>query len=77
MAAKKTAKTKLETAAKKVPAKKSTTRKVKSSPREVRPSIEVIARAAYLNYRHRIENSLPGDPNSDWLEAERQNSGLR
>jgi hypothetical protein len=76
MAAKKTAKTTLKTAAKKVPAKKSTTGKVKSSPGEVRPSIEVIARAAYLNYRHRTEHGLPGDSNGDWLEAERQNSGL-
>ncbi|MCX8496974.1 MAG: hypothetical protein ORN51_12405 [Akkermansiaceae bacterium] len=76
MAAKKTTKTTLETALKKVPAKKSTTKKVKSPKSEVRPSIEVIARAAYLNYRRRIEKGLPGDPRSDWLEAERQNSGL-
>jgi hypothetical protein len=32
----------------------------------------MIAREAYLNYRRRIEQGLPGDRESDWLEAERQ-----
>jgi hypothetical protein len=38
----------------------------------VKPSLDAIARAAYLNYRRRVEQSLPGNPHSDWLEAERQ-----
>jgi len=61
--------------AKKMPAKKSAPKKVKAVAAKPRPSIEVIARAAYLNYRHRIDNDLPGDPNSDWLEAQRQHFG--
>ena len=36
-----------------------------------RPSPDVIARAAYLNYRRRVEQGLPGDSHGDWLEAER------
>jgi hypothetical protein len=46
-------------AAKKIPAKKTT------------PSIEAVAKAAYLNYRRRVEQGLPGCHDSDWLEAER------
>ncbi|MGA0846823.1 MAG: hypothetical protein ACO3RV_09795 [Luteolibacter sp.] len=34
-----------------------------------------IARAAYLNYRRRVEQGLPGDCESDWLEAEQQLGG--
>ena len=34
-------------------------------------SPDVIARAAYLNYRRREEQGLPGDSHGDWLEAER------
>ena len=41
-----------------------------TSPSKVTP--DMIARAAYLNYRRRIEQGLPGDRESDWLEAERQ-----
>ena len=37
-----------------------------------KPSLDAIARAAYLNYRRRVEQSLPGNPHGDWLEAERQ-----
>ena len=37
-----------------------------------KPSLDVIARAAYLNYRRRVEQGLPGDSHGDWLEAERQ-----
>jgi hypothetical protein len=33
---------------------------------------DAIARAAYLNYRRRVEQGLPGDSRGDWLEAERQ-----
>jgi hypothetical protein len=38
----------------------------------VKPSLDAIARAAYLNYRRRVELGLPGDAKGDWLEAERQ-----
>jgi hypothetical protein len=41
-------------------------------PAAARPSLDWIARAAYLNYRRRVEQGLPGDSQSDWLEAERQ-----
>jgi hypothetical protein len=41
----------------------------KPSPR---PSLDTIARAAYLNYRRRVEQGLPGNSQGDWLEAERQ-----
>ena len=33
---------------------------------------DMIAPAAYLIYRRRVEQGLPGDSHSDWLEAERQ-----
>ena len=33
---------------------------------------DIVARAAYLNYRNRVDLGLPGDMQSDWLEAERQ-----
>ncbi len=49
-------------AAKKAPARKNA----------VKPSLDAIARAAYLNYRRRVEQGLPGDSHGDWLEAERQ-----
>lgn len=39
-----------------------------------KPSLDAVARAAYLNYRRRVEQGLPGDSHSDWLEAERQSS---
>jgi hypothetical protein len=35
----------------------------------------MIARVAYLNYRRRLEQGLPGDSRSDWLEAEKQLTG--
>ena len=37
-----------------------------------KPSPDAIARAAYLNYRRRVEQGLPGDSHGDWLEAERE-----
>jgi hypothetical protein len=37
-----------------------------------KPSLDSIARGAYLNYRRRVEQGLPGDSDGDWLEAERQ-----
>lgn len=53
-------------AAKKAPSKKAA----------AKPSLDVVARAAYLNYRNRVEKGLPGDSHGDWLEAERQHTGL-
>lgn len=64
-AAKKTAK---KTAAKKA-APKAASPKPEKKPA---PSLEAIARSAYLNYRRRVEQGLPGDTHGDWLEAERQ-----
>lgn len=63
--AKKVAMTKTPAAKKAVPAKKVAAK----SP--VKPTVEAIARAAYINYLKRMENGLPGDSESDWLEAER------
>ncbi|MFT3991030.1 MAG: hypothetical protein QM680_06425 [Luteolibacter sp.] len=66
-------------AAKKSPARKAATKAAtKTEARPVaekkagRISPDILARAAYLNYRRRVENSLPGDANGDWLEAERR-----
>lgn len=78
-AAKKTAKSADETslkspAAKKTTAKKAATAgpKAAAAPKKSAPSIDSVARSAYLNYRRRVENGLPGDSHGDWLEAERQ-----
>jgi len=62
-------------AAKKAVAKKAapaskTSKKTAKAP--VRPPLDAIARAAYLNYRRRVEQDLPGDSHGDWLEAEKQ-----
>lgn len=55
--------------------------KSEKSPKEVKAPkpekktalpIEEVAKGAYLNYRRRVENGLPGDSHGDWLEAERQ-----
>jgi hypothetical protein len=62
-------------AAQKTAPAKSATKAVKSpaaKPAATKPSSDAIARAAYLNYRRRVEQGLPGDSHSDWLEAERQ-----
>lgn len=56
-------------AVKKVAAKK--TAKKAAPPVAAKPSPDAIARAAYLNYRRRVEQGLPGDSRDDWLEAER------
>ena len=87
MAAKKTAKTTTESAPKKAeatpkPAAKKAAKKAavkKTAPAAAKkapakPSLDVVARAAYLNYRNRVEKDLPGDSHGDWLEAERQHS---
>jgi hypothetical protein len=79
-AAKKAAKTATKAAVKtavKAPAKKAAAAAAKPAaaarkPPAVKPSLDAIARAAYLNYRRRVEQGLPGDSHGDWLEAERQ-----
>ncbi len=76
-AAKKTTKT--EKTTKKAPAKKAAAKKAgvkKAAVKKVAKvpvvTVEALARAAYLNYRRRVEQGLPGDSDGDWLEAERQ-----
>lgn len=74
MAAKKTVK---KAPAKKAVAKKTAAKKAastKDGKAAARPSFEDLARAAYLNYRRRVEQGLPGDQQGDWLEAERQSA---
>jgi DNA-binding protein HU-beta len=82
-AAKKTTKTtkkEAPAAAKKAPAKKAAAKKaaVKKAAKAAKAAkvpgvtVEALARAAYLNYRRRVEQGLPGDSDGDWLEAERQ-----
>ena len=56
-------------AAKKAATKPAAKKSVAKAPEK--PSPDVIARAAYLNYRRRVEQGLPGDARGDWLEAER------
>lgn len=84
-AAKKAA-TKTAPAAKKVPAKKAVATKAAANSATApaakktstaKPSLDAVARAAYLNYRRRVERGLPGDSHGDWLEAERQFNELR
>jgi hypothetical protein len=85
MAAKKTAKKTKESTPAKAPApvakkaaKKAVTKAAKSpapkAAKKAAPKIttDMIAREAYLNYRRRVEQGLPGDSHTDWLEAERQ-----
>lgn len=85
MAAKKTAKKTTESTPAKTPApvakktaQKAATKAVKSpalkAAKSAAPKIttDMIAREAYLNYRRRVEQGLPGDSHSDWLEAERR-----
>ncbi len=66
--------------AKKAPAKKATKtaakKAVKSAAKKPATkkssaSYEAVAHAAYLNYRRRMDLGLPGDHDTDWLEAER------
>lgn len=76
--AKKATKTAKKAVAKKAAkvAKKSTTEPAAAAPAakktSAKPSLDSIARAAYLNYRRRVEQGLPGDSHGDWLEAERK-----
>lgn len=68
--AKKSAEEKSPAAPKKAAAKKVAAPAAKKVP--AKPSLDAVARAAYLNYRRRVEQGLPGDSHGDWLEAERQ-----
>ena len=65
-AKKASAKKATKTAAK--PAVKSATKK--PAAKKAPASYEAIAHAAYLNYRRRMDLGLPGDHDTDWLEAE-------
>lgn len=64
-----------KTAVKAAPAKKAAKKAAKpasdKAPKKAPVSIEAVAKAAYLNYRRRVEQGLPGCHDSDWLEAER------
>ncbi len=65
--------------AKKAAAKKATKTVAKKAVKTVEkkatvkrsPNYEAVAQAAYLNYRRRMDLGLPGDHDTDWLEAER------
>jgi hypothetical protein len=61
-------------AAKKAPAKKAATKAAAPTAAKpaAKPTPDAIARAAYLNYRRRVEQGLPGDSHGDWLAAEKQ-----
>ncbi len=83
MAAKKTAKktTAKKPPAKKTPAKKAPAKKAaaKKAPKKkaaktkkAAPSIDEITRVAYSIYLKRMETGAPGDPHTDWIEAEKQ-----
>lgn len=77
MAAKKTAKKTPEPATPPTPVAKKTAKKAVKKPATTKPAApkvtaDAIARVAYLNYRRRVEQGLPGDSDSDWVEAERQ-----
>lgn len=77
MAAKKTAKKTLEPASPPTPVAKKTAKKAVKKTAPTKPATpkvttDAIARVAYLNYRRRVEQGLPGDSDSDWVEAERQ-----
>jgi hypothetical protein len=56
-------------AVKKVAAKKAA--KPAERKAAAKPTPDELARAAYLNYRRRVEQGLPGDSHADWLEAVR------
>lgn len=58
-------------AAVKPAAKKAAVKKAASPKPAAKVTPDVLARAAYLNYRRRVEQGLPGDSHGDWLEAER------
>lgn len=60
---------------KKAVAKKAAKTSAKKEAKKAPVSIEAVAKAAYLNYQRRMELGLPGDHDSDWLEAERSLRG--
>ena len=64
-------------AAKKAPAKVAAKKAAakKTAAKKPVPSLAAVTKAAYLNYRRRMELGLPGDHDSDWLEAERSIMG--
>lgn len=72
--AKKTPKPAAKKAAK--PAVKKAGAKSVAAKSAAKVSVDEVARAAYLNYRRRVEQGLPGDSHGDWLEAERRLSDL-
>lgn len=63
-------------AAKKTAVKKTVATKpaaaAKADSSLLRPTRDEITQAAYLVFLKRKELGLPGDPSTDWLEAERQ-----
>jgi hypothetical protein len=62
-----------------VAAKKAAAPKKAVAPKKAetpKPTVEAISRAAYMNYLHRVANGLPGDAQSDWVEAERALVGV-
>ncbi len=67
VAAKKAKPSETKPAAKKAAIRKSTA----SDKTTLVPSTEAIARQAYLNYLHRVQNGLPGDAHGDWSAAEK------
>ena len=64
-------KTLIKKAAIKKPTVKKTATKVPVKKASNKPALDTVTKAAYLNYRRRIEMGLPGDHDSDWHEAER------
>lgn len=70
-AAKKAAKTVAQAVVVPAAAKKTALKKAAITKAAVKITPDEIARAAYLNYRRRVEQGLPGDSRGDWLEAER------
>ncbi len=72
----KKAATKAAKTATKAPAKKAEKAAPAAAPAKktaaAKPPLDALARAAYLNYRRRVEQGLPGDSHGDWLEAERK-----
>jgi len=66
-AAKKTA---TKTAKKAAPAKKAAKKAEKKPAKSA--SFDEIAAEAYYIYRDRVAKGLPGDPQSDWLAAEKK-----
>ena len=71
--AKPSAKKAAKTVGKETPAAANKAVAKKATPKAMaKPSLDAIARAAYLIYRRRVEQGLPGNSHGDWLEAERQ-----